>query len=565
MKRLPGHVEGALVRGDPRRLGSPALPLRELLHTLSLRAARLRRIRGLLGLCAEADLPGHPRLCPACLRLAREHSAPALLPGDLVDAERLAWMAPEDLRALGRLPFPMLREAGDRGFVRVSWEEALRRVGEVLRAVPPGAQRWAGDGRAAYALDRAALLLSGRVADQPRPVGGTGTLADLDSDLVLVWGSRLREAHPAVWRRLRQAKRGGARVVCVDLLDRLDLADDLVRLRPGGDASFVAAVLGTLQGWGALDEDYLAAFTTGLPELPGVEEATAASGANRELVEWLATLLARSSTTTSLVGRGADLGAVRTLHLALGRLGVPGSALLPLQPPGLRWDARARQRFERLVGRPAEGALVEARFAYGLGVPVRAPLRVHQLVHLDPSVAAPGELVVLLPMLRSSEEDGVHVGLDRRPVLRAARQAPSPGVEARPGAGIPGEVVRAALPGLPRLTASERERVQGRARWRPVLHEHGAFSGPGGRAVAAPLEVGLRGDGLQLGLRRGGPRGVVHVSRGSGFDHDAEVEVAGTAGRLRARIRLADLLPRVILLHAADAAGLEGPLRIEVR
>ena len=54
---------------------------------------------------------------------------PALAPADVVDIERLRRMSNRELQALGRIPYPFVYRRGDRGFTRISWDEALRIAG----------------------------------------------------------------------------------------------------------------------------------------------------------------------------------------------------------------------------------------------------------------------------------------------------------------------------------------------------------------------------------------------------------------------------------------------------
>ena len=58
------------------------------------------------------------------LELMRLNTMPALDPGRLTDAEALSRLSSQELRELGRLPEPMIRRKGDRGFTVISWEEA---------------------------------------------------------------------------------------------------------------------------------------------------------------------------------------------------------------------------------------------------------------------------------------------------------------------------------------------------------------------------------------------------------------------------------------------------------
>ncbi len=46
-------------------------------------------------------------------------------------------LAPEKLRSLGRLAYPMIRRKGERGFLRVSWDEAVDVVCKAIRNVAP--------------------------------------------------------------------------------------------------------------------------------------------------------------------------------------------------------------------------------------------------------------------------------------------------------------------------------------------------------------------------------------------------------------------------------------------
>src|SRR4029077_7390282 len=64
-------------------------------------------------------------LCMVRLELLRLNTMPALDPAQLADARGLASLSSGQLRALGRLPEPMIRRQGDRGFRVISWDDAL--------------------------------------------------------------------------------------------------------------------------------------------------------------------------------------------------------------------------------------------------------------------------------------------------------------------------------------------------------------------------------------------------------------------------------------------------------
>src|SRR5262245_27498948 len=75
-------------------------------------------------------------LCMTHLNLLRLNTMPALDIRKLEDDTLLAGMDNAQLRELGRLPYPLLRQAGDRGFRRISWEDAYGRIAQRLRATP---------------------------------------------------------------------------------------------------------------------------------------------------------------------------------------------------------------------------------------------------------------------------------------------------------------------------------------------------------------------------------------------------------------------------------------------
>src|SRR3989442_15281142 len=60
-----------------------------------------------------------------------------------VRIRRLAVVGPlrtkssKELRELGRLPYPMVRHHGDRGFRRIPWEDALQFAARRIRATSP--------------------------------------------------------------------------------------------------------------------------------------------------------------------------------------------------------------------------------------------------------------------------------------------------------------------------------------------------------------------------------------------------------------------------------------------
>src|SRR5215475_7585212 len=76
-------------------------------------------------------------LCMTRLNLLRLNTMPALDVGLLSDLSKLQKLDNAQLRDLGRLPYPVLREKSAPGFRRINWDEAYQRISTKLRATDP--------------------------------------------------------------------------------------------------------------------------------------------------------------------------------------------------------------------------------------------------------------------------------------------------------------------------------------------------------------------------------------------------------------------------------------------
>src|SRR5690606_18373617 len=73
-------------------------------------------------------------LCTTRLKLLQVNTADAMPPDTLADVESLRSRSGAELRALGRLAHPMRRRAGEPGFSRISWDQALDAVAARIRS-----------------------------------------------------------------------------------------------------------------------------------------------------------------------------------------------------------------------------------------------------------------------------------------------------------------------------------------------------------------------------------------------------------------------------------------------
>jgi anaerobic selenocysteine-containing dehydrogenase len=68
-------------------------------------------------------------LCNIRLRLLRLNTMRGLDGARLADVTPLEKLSDAELQELGRLPYPMIRHKGERGFSRIDWADALAAIG----------------------------------------------------------------------------------------------------------------------------------------------------------------------------------------------------------------------------------------------------------------------------------------------------------------------------------------------------------------------------------------------------------------------------------------------------
>src|SRR5215208_2431412 len=247
-----------------------------------------------------------PHLCMVRLELMRLNTAPALDPAILSDVTSLSARSSQELRALGRLPQPMLRRKGERGFRIASWDEALDRIAAELRIVDPGRAAFYLTSRGItnevyYAAQKAARFLgtnhvdnsarlchAASTAAMKATLGyGASTCSYVDwlhADSIILFGSNVANNQPVTTKYLHHAKENGAQIAVVNpyrepglerywvpsiaksALFGTALADHWFDVHTGGDLSFLLGVLRALIDAGGVDEEFVGQFTVGFPE-----------------------------------------------------------------------------------------------------------------------------------------------------------------------------------------------------------------------------------------------------------------------------------------------------------
>ena len=245
-------------------------------------------------------------LCMVRLELLRLNTAPALDPDALRDAGKLAALSGRELRALGRLPAPMLRRAGEPGFRAVSWEEACEAAAERIRAADPrrvavyltsrgilnehyyAAQKAARFIGTNHVDNSARLCHSASTSAMKRTLGYGATTCSysdwIGADLVVFFGSNPANNQPVSMKYLDAARRAGTRVAIVNPYDEpgmrrywvpsvpesalfgTKIADEAFRVRTGGDLAFLVGVFRTLCEEGWVDREFIERSTAGFAE-----------------------------------------------------------------------------------------------------------------------------------------------------------------------------------------------------------------------------------------------------------------------------------------------------------
>jgi len=247
-------------------------------------------------------------LCTTRLRLLEVNTADPIDPQALNDAAALAARPGDELRRLGRLAHPMRRRRGERGFTRITWDEALGVVADALRTAPPDRvgmyltsrgltnETYYVAGKAARALGIASVDSAARVCHAPSTkalqetigvAACTNSLKDvLVSDLVVLWGSNPANNQPVFMKHLFEARRDhGTKVVVVNPylepgLDRYwvpsspesalfgtKMCDLHVPVRPGGDVALANAVVKVLIERDDIDRSFIDEHLDGFDEL----------------------------------------------------------------------------------------------------------------------------------------------------------------------------------------------------------------------------------------------------------------------------------------------------------
>jgi molybdopterin-dependent oxidoreductase alpha subunit len=279
----------------------------------------------------------------------------------------------------------MRRRRGDKGFARISWDEALDAVGLGIRAA--GGDRTAiyltsrgltnesyyVAGKAARAMGVANIDSAARTCHAPSTIGlkstigvaaSTCSLQDvLETDVVVLWGANVANNQPVFTKYLYEAKKNGAKVIVINpylepglenywvpskpesFLFGTKLCDLHIPVRPEGDVSLANALLKELIERDAIDHDFVEQHTIGWTELTqhlatfDIEDLLGDAGIDHATLTSLADLYASSQSAVLIWSMGITqhrygvegVQAIVNVALARGNVGRNGSGLMPIR------------------------------------------------------------------------------------------------------------------------------------------------------------------------------------------------------------------------------------------
>jgi anaerobic selenocysteine-containing dehydrogenase len=189
-----------------------------------------------------------------------------------------------------RLMFP-LKRSGPKGsgqFVKVTWEEAIQDIAAKLKTIAAdnpeailpysygGTMGWVqSESMASRFFHKIGASLLDRTICAS--AGGEGLVYTLggkfgmqteffsESKLIVIWGSNSITSNIHFWRRAQEAKRNGAKLICIDPRhsETAEKCHVHLAIQPGTDAALAFAIMRELVVNDWLDHDYIEKYTLG--------------------------------------------------------------------------------------------------------------------------------------------------------------------------------------------------------------------------------------------------------------------------------------------------------------
>ncbi|MEH1808872.1 FdhF/YdeP family oxidoreductase [Nostoc sp.] len=324
-------------------------------------------------------------LCNVRLRLLRMNTMPAFDPVLLADVSQLQKQKSAQLRDLGRLPYPMIRQRGEKGFRRVTWDEALGVISDRIRTTTPDRLSFYVTSRGTvnetyYATQKAVRAMgsnnidnAARICHSPSTAGlkaaigaGATTCSYRDwigTDLLVFIGSNVANNQPVTVKYLHYAKKAGTKIVVINTyrepgMERYwvpsivesavfgtKFAEDFFLINMGGDIAFLNGTIKHIIANNWVDQSFINLYTDGFAELKASlesqswEELERLSGTSRESMYTFAKMVKEANKAVFVWSMGItqhecgedNVRSIINLALTKGFVGREGCGLMPIR------------------------------------------------------------------------------------------------------------------------------------------------------------------------------------------------------------------------------------------
>ncbi len=324
-------------------------------------------------------------LCNVRLRLLRLNTMSALDPTVLADVSQLQGKKGAELLEMGRLPYPMRRDKGDRGFHRISWDEALELIASRIRATSGDRTGYYLTSRGTvnetyYAAQKAARAMgtnnvdnAARICHSPSTgalkttIGAAATTCSykdwIGTDLLVFFGSNVANNQPMTVKYLHWAKKAGTKIVVVNTyrepgmerywvpsipesaLFGTKFAEDFFQVNMNGDMAFINGTIKQMIDHDWIDRNFIENYTADFDQLKALldtqsySELEQISGASREDMYAFAKMVGEADKAVFVWSMGItqhecgedNVRSIINLALTKGFVGREGCGLMPIR------------------------------------------------------------------------------------------------------------------------------------------------------------------------------------------------------------------------------------------
>ncbi len=303
----------------------------------------------------------------------------------LKDISELENQSEKKLRKLGRIPYPLIRKKGDKGFSKISWDEILNLIANRIKITDVKKLNFYFVSRGTmnetyYVGQKVARFLgtnnidnSARLCHSPSSVAlkdtigypaSTCSYSDwIGTDLLIFIGSNPANNQPMATKYIDLAKQAGTKVILINPVKEpamqkfwipsrpqsaifgTQITDKFYQVKVGGDIAFINGVLKYLIKYDWIDKEYIKANCIGWEVLEeelkyqNFRELEDISGVTKQEMHTFAKLYANAKSAVFVWSMGItmhksgvdNVKAIVNLALSRGMIGRKKTGLVPLR------------------------------------------------------------------------------------------------------------------------------------------------------------------------------------------------------------------------------------------